>query len=282
MRFICPGLTLVAVLWLSASHGLAQQSPPNPSTATPPGVLATVNGERLTQHDFDQLIQQYRPQAREWAAQNKGRVMRDLVTLEVLSQEGHKLGLDRDPEIQARIRLRTKDVVARALVQKYAAERANVTDDSIQKRYEEAKDAYTVDEQITASHILLKTEQEARDVIAELKQGKDFAEVAKARSIGPSAPRGGSLGTFGRGRMVPAFEAAAFALKVGDISEPVQTQFGYHVITVTERTPAHTKPLEEVREEIRNELISQYIETLLTDLRRQADVKILQPEYAFE
>ena len=90
-------------------------------------------------------------------------------------------------------------------------------------------------EQVRARHILVKSEADALAVIAEIKGGADFAAVAKKRSIGPSAKDGGELGLFGRGQMVPAFEKAAFALGVGEISEPVKTRFGWHVIKVEDK-----------------------------------------------
>jgi peptidyl-prolyl cis-trans isomerase C len=261
---------------------MAQQSTPTTPAEAAKDVLAVVNGSNITRLDFDQLIQQYRPEAGAWAEHNKGQVMRDLVTLEVLAQEGVKLRLDQEPRIQSQIRLRTKDIIARSVVEKYVEERSGVTDETIRKHYEASKDEYTVEEQISVSHILVRTEQEIQEVLADLKQGKDFAEVAKARSIDGSAAKGGALGTFGRGRTVPEFEAAAFALQVGEVSPSVQTQFGYHVIKMTNRIPAHVKPLDEVRDEVRNTLMAQFVDTLLQDLRRAAKVQVLRTEYAFE
>jgi peptidyl-prolyl cis-trans isomerase C len=282
MPFARYGLTLLSILVLVAQSGMAQQSTPPKPTDAKSEVLAVVNGHEITQMDIDQLVQQYRPEARGRAAKNKGQVMRNMVTLEILSQEAKKQHLDQDPLIQAQIRLRINDVLARTLVQKSIEEHAAVTDETIRKHYEASKDKYTVSEEITASHILVKSESEAQEVLEDLKQGKDFAEVAKARSIGPSAPKGGALGTFGRGRMVPAFEAAAFALQKDEVSGPVQTQFGYHIIKVTDRTAARTKPLDEVREDVRNALVSRYVDTLLTDMRHKAKIQVIHPDYAFQ
>lgn len=276
------GVTTIVLLWLLVLPGAAQQSTPSPPVDSTQDVLAEVNGKKITRMDFDQLIQQYRPEAGAWAEHNKGQVMRDLVILEVLAQEGAKLHLDQDPRVQAQIRLRTKDIIARSVVEKFVTEGSGITDDTIRQHYEASKDEYTVEEQVAASHILVRTEPEIQEVVAELKQGKDFAEVAKARSIDGSASKGGALGTFGRGRTVAEFEEAAFALQVGEVSPPVHTQFGYHVIKVTERQPAHVKPLDEVRDEVRNALVSQFVDTLLQDLRRAAKVQVLRPEYAFE
>jgi peptidyl-prolyl cis-trans isomerase C len=282
MSFALRSLILPVVLMLAVGIGMAQQ----PSSDKPPDaahdVLAVVNGQQITKMDFDQLMRQYLMRSGGRMAHNKGRIMRNLVTLELLAQEGKKLHLDQDPAVQAQIRLRTNDILARSVVQKYVAENAVVTEEAIRKYYEASKDTYTVGEQITASHILVKTEREAQEVLRELKQGKDFASVARAKSIGPSASKGGALGTFGRGRMVPAFEKAAFALKVGEISAPVHTQFGYHIIKVTNRIAARTKPLDEVRGDIRNTLISRYVDTLIADLRRKAKIQIMNPDYVFE
>ena len=241
-----------------------------------------VNGQQVTRIDFEQLVRQFRPKAQGWAAQSKGRIMRDLVTLELLAQEARKQHLDQYPALKSQIKLRVSDVLARSMVQKSVTDHANVTEETMQQHYETSKADYTVGEEVTASHILVKTEPEAQTVLKELEQGKDFAEVAKTRSTGPSAPNGGALGTFGRGRMMPAFEQAAFALKPGEISTPIQTQFGYHVIKVTGRTAARTKPFDEVRDGIRNALISRYVEAFLAELRGKAKVQILQSDYTYE
>jgi peptidyl-prolyl cis-trans isomerase C len=270
------------MLGLTVVPSLAQQSAPatpaNPSQA----VLAVVNGKPLTRMDFDQLIEQFRPDAYASADSNKGEIMRDLVTLELLAQEGARLRLDQDPEVQAQIRLRTKNILARAVVQKYIAERANVTEEAMLRYYEAAKEEYRIGEQVTASHILVKTEREAQEVLKELKRGKDFAEVARAKSIDSSASNGGNVGTFGRGEMAPEFENAVFALQVGEISGPVRTEFGYHIIKVMDRVAARLRPLEEVRDDIRETLIAQYVDRLIEELRRAARVQIVQPEYTFD
>jgi peptidyl-prolyl cis-trans isomerase C len=256
---------------------MAQQTAPAQDPAN--DVLAVVNGTPLTKMHYEQLLEQYRPEARSAAEQNKGRFMRELVLQEILAQEGQRLQLEQDPELQARLRIQKNGAIARAVVQKYIAENSNVTDERIREHYEKNKETFTSDEQIAASHILLKTEAEAQAALKEIKQGKDFAEVAKAKSTGPSAPRGGELGTFGRGRMVPEFEQAAFALKTGDVSEPVKTQFGYHIIKVTNRTEAAPQSFDEVREDIRRTLISEYVESLLDDLQNKAKIEIKDPEY---
>lgn len=282
MSWVRTGSILLVLLLCAAQQGMAQQAAPAESSQPSKEILAVVNGSALSKLHFDLLIEQYRPEAQQWAETNKGQVMRQLVLQEILAQEGKRMRLDQDPQVQALLQLQHNTVLARSVVRKYVDEKSGVTDEVIRKHYDAHQASYTAEEQITASHILVKTEAEAREVLNDLKQGKDFAEVAKAKSTGPSGPDGGSLGTFGRGRMVPDFEEAAFALKVGELSEPVKTQFGYHIITVTDRVEAHVKPFDEVREDIRETLVSEYIDTLLNDLRGKATVEIKNPDYKFE
>ena len=273
-------LILMVVCLLAAPYGMAQQAPLTQGDADE--VLATVNGTPLTKRHFDELLRQYSPQTQAAARQNKGRFMRELVLQEILAQEGRRIQIENDPEVAARLSLQRNSTLARAVVQKYVAEQSGMTDERLREHYDNNRASFAYDEQITARHILLKTEAEAQAALAEIKQGQDFAEVAKRKSTGPSAPDGGDLGTFGRGRMVPEFEQVAFALNVGEVSEPVKTQFGYHIIMVTDRTGSAPRPFDEVKDEIRRTLTSQYVESLIDDLQSKSNVDIKNPDYHFD
>lgn len=163
-----------------------------------------------------------------------------------------------------------------------------------QKYYEENKDKYKQKEQITAQHILLKTDKnttdaqkkelltKAKKLYAEAKKpGTDFGELAKKSSEGPTAQRGGDLGTFSRGRMVKQFEDAAFAAKAGDVIGPVETQFGFHIIKVNEKTEEKQRAFEEVKDTILTSLKarqkSKATRELLEQLRTQAKIEIFEP-----
>jgi len=168
----------------------------------------------------------------------------------------------------------------------------NITDADSKKFYDENPERFKTAEQIRASHILIKPDpngdpntakaaakSKAEELLKKVKEGADFAELAKANSGCPSAARGGDLGMFGRGRMVKPFEDAAFALKPGQASDVVETQFGYHIIKVTEHQDANTVPYEQAKEEIvknltqqkQGEFAKEYIDSL------KAKAKIVYP-----
>jgi len=148
-------------------------------------------------------------------------------------------------------------------------EKPQITDDEIETFYRKNFSRYSIPEQRSARHILIKTsEEDSEDVLAEKKKrasqilqlaktGEDFSELAKQYSEGPSGPKGGYLGTFSRGRMVKPFDDAVFSLKEGEISDIVETQFGFHIIKLDKIEPAHTKTLEEVKDEIKAQLQTQ-------------------------
>jgi foldase protein PrsA len=170
------------------------------------------------------------------------------------------------------------DLLQQARLRKLLAPQINITDSDIQSYYNENQYSFSTPEQVRASHILVETEAEADALYTQLKNGADFAELAKEKSIDTgSGVSGGDLDYFERGTMVPEFENAAFSLKVGEISEPVQSEYGYHLILVTDHKAAVTKSLEDVKEQIKDTLTTQKIyelsQTLIAELRAKADIK---------
>jgi peptidyl-prolyl cis-trans isomerase C len=283
MSWLRIGSTLVAsCLFLSISSLSQAQDSAKPEQVPSQEVLAVINGEPLTQLHYDQFIEQYSPQVRSMAEQDKGRFMRELVLQELLAQEGKRQQIDQDPEVQIRLQTQMNNTIARAVVQKSVENDSGITDAKLKAHYDANKSNYKEGETITASHILVKTEPEAEALLEELKGGKDFAELAKEKSTGPSAPQGGDLGSFGRGRMVPDFEQAAFALKAGEVSQPVKTRFGWHVIKVTEHTEGKQQDFEQAKEEIRKTLVTEYIQEMIQVLQNKAAIEIKNPDYQFD
>lgn len=161
---------------------------------------------------------------------------------------------------------------------------ATVSVQQAKEAYEKNKDEFKVQEEVKASHILVKTEQEARDILAKLKAGADFAKLAAEHSQDPgSKSQGGDLGYFPRGRMVPEFEKAAFELRPGQISAPVKSQFGYHIIKVFDRKPPRQKSFEEVKGEFMDQMLRSKKDKDFGDwikAQREAAKVEIRPQYA--
>lgn len=153
-----------------------------------------------------------------------------------------------------------------------------VSDKEIEDYYNENIESYKFGDQVKASHILLETEESAKEVLEKLNNGADFAEMAKEYSTGPSAEDGGDLGFFEKGDMVKEFEEAAFGLEVGETSDIVKTQYGYHIILVTDKREAGVKSLEEVKDNIKSGLLAnkrkETWENFVEELREKAEIEI--------
>lgn len=165
------------------------------------------------------------------------------------------------------------------LQQKAATAKVEVSDEDIQQRYERMKT------ELQASHIIVDSEEKAKEVAKKVKEGnKSFAELAKEYSTGPSASKGGDLGTFGPGKMDPAFEDAAYALEEGEVSDPVQSSFGWHIIKVSDKKETDVKPLDEMRDQIKSELQKQQVnnadaKTSIDQIIKDANVDIKIKEF---
>lgn len=164
-------------------------------------------------------------------------------------------------------------------LQNKIVESVTVSDEDALSYYNKNQDVFVREERVEASHILVEKEETAREVLKKLNEGSKFDELAKEYSIDGSAQNGGKLGFFTRGRMVKPFEEAAFSMKIGQVSEPVKTEYGYHIIMVTDKEEESVISFEESREEIKNALLNQKkAETLnnyINDLRENAEVEIL-------
>ena len=182
-------------------------------------------------------------------------------------------GLDKEADVASAMKTAADRVLAEAYITREVSK--EITEEAIQAAY----DTFVADtgsrETVTASHILVKTEDEARAIIAQLNDGADFAELAREKSTGPSGPNGGSLGTFGRGQMVPGFETAAFGMPAGSFSaDPVQTQFGWHVIQVSDKGIEEAPSLDQMRDQIAANLSRQSFARIVETLRVGTTIEV--------
>ena len=196
------------------------------------GEIANVNGTSIATSEFEKRMERLtgEGQGNFDSPEGKEELLDILIAREVLNQEGKRLGIEKKKEVKDRIDELTKEVVINEVVNHITTEK--ITDAEMKKYYEKNRADFR---EIHASHILVKTEEEAKDVKKKLDGGDDFAALAKEKSLDPgSASRGGDLGFFTKDRMVKPFADAAFSMKPDEISKPVRSPFGYHVIKVLE------------------------------------------------
>ena len=196
-----------------------------------------------------------------------------MIDAKLIFEAGRKEKLDADSEVKRRVQQFEERVVQEIYLNRLIEKQ--VTEDTIRKRYDAFVKENPAKEEISARHILVQTEAQAKEVITELGKGADFAELAKARSIDPAGKQqGGDLGFFSKEEMVPEFSEAAFKMKDGEISKaPVRTQFGYHVIRVEARRTA-SQPLEEVREKLVSDMSQEIMNNLVGGLRKTAKIEV--------
>jgi peptidyl-prolyl cis-trans isomerase C len=204
----------------------------------------------------------------------KAAILNALIDIKLLALLANDTGVAETEQFQARMQF-LRD---RALHNSYFQEKVigAITDEEVKARYEAEIAAMQPEPEIRARHILVKTEEEARAVIEEIQAGKPFEEAAKEHSTGPTGPNGGDLGFFGKGQMVPEFEQAAFALGTGEITEdPVQTQFGWHVIKKEEERTQPPPEFEAVQNQVRQVVMREKYSEIVRAAREAQKVEIL-------
>ncbi|WP_352418003.1 peptidylprolyl isomerase [Proteiniborus sp.] len=214
-------------------------------------VLATVNGKEITENEVEVFLQSLAPQvATQFSSkEGKAKLLQELVNQELFYLDAINNNFDKEEAFVTELEL-----VKANLLKQYAVAKVlnNITanEEEIKDYYEKYKDTFKKPESVRASHILIDDENTALSIIKEIKQGLAFQDAAKKHSKCPSGANGGDLGYFTKGRMVPEFENAAFELNIDEISDPVKSQFGYHIILVTDKKEASESSIEEVRDEL--------------------------------
>ena len=236
--------------------------------------VGTVNGKDIWLDDVLRAAERLPDEFQQAPLENYfSQLVADMIDSQLAATAARSDGYDTKPEIAAAMQMAANRVLAESWLAEKV--RFEITETAIQSAYNKFVADTASREQLTASHILVETEAEAKAVIRALHDGGDFAELAKAKSTGPSGPNGGALGTFERGQMVPAFETAAFNLAIGSYSDtPVQTQFGWHVIKVDGKDIAPAPDFESMRAQLANNLSTQALGRLLEELRASQDIQL--------
>jgi peptidyl-prolyl cis-trans isomerase C len=273
-RILALALCLPVALSLPA---LAQQLP-NKESAKPAarpatGPVATVNGQAIPRERLDALLRQQEARGVHDSDALRAQATEALVRNEILVQEANRSGLAKKPEVQQQIDLARRDVLANAVISEYLRTHP-ISDADVQKEYEHAK-SRTGDKEYHARHILVASEDDAKSIIAELKKGGKFEEIAQKRSLDEGTrPKGGDLDWNVPGNFDKAFADAMVKLEKGKTTEaPVRTRFGYHVIQLQDVRAVSFPKLEQVRPQIQQSLLNQRVDGYLRDLRAKAKVE---------
>lgn len=270
------GAILASVV--AATQGASAQTAP-PAMTPPPAdaaaVVAVVNGNEIKRADIELFYQSLPPQYQQIPIETLfPQLVERYVDQRLIADAARSAGVANRPEVKNRIALLTEGLLNQAYMEERL--RSQVSEDRVREEYQKSVALEPKKEEVHARHILVKTREEAVAVIVEIRGGADFAETAKKKSTGPSARTGGDLGFFTRDQMVPPFSEAAFALKAGEYTtEPVQTQFGWHVIKVEERRLGGARKFEEVADELRQSLTEKAYEGIISELRAKAKVEII-------
>lgn len=275
-------LALAGMVACQNNSGSTSTEDSRPAASPNAKTIAVVNGTKITSDDFDREVQALPDYIQPMADTPEGRkeLIDTLVMRELIMQQAKKDGIDKSADVSMKLAELKDRVIVDTYLKKRVETDSKISDAELKEFYEQNKDSFKTGSQIKASHILVKTEEEAKQVQEELKQGKDFEQVAKDKSIDSSASKGGDLGWFGKGSMVPPFENAAFALNEGQVSDIVKSDFGYHIIKMTGKRAAGVRDFAEVKEQIRTTLLpskqQQVFATLKEDLKKGAKIEIIE------
>ncbi len=241
-------------------------------------VLATVNEEPITEAYVDQLLGELTQQfAQLPESERKAAALFSAIEIKMFAQLAVDEGLDKNSTDQPELQLSGD----RQLHERYIREKVveSVTEENLQARYDRVLKNSGPTLEFKARHILVSSREEAEAIIQSLDDGGDFSELAKQKSIGPSGKNGGDLGYFGAGQMVPEFEVAAFALENGSYTtEPVVTQFGYHVIKMEDKRQAPVPTYDEVKQQLRQVIISENYANLISQTSADAAIEFTDKE----
>lgn len=222
-------------------------------------VLATVAGRDITQEEFEAFLASVPREQQAYINNPKFRehCLEQLTSLHMFAQMGEDLKLDETEDFKKAYENAKRDILAQMAMREILKDVA-VTEEELKAFYDQNQQQFKKGETVNAKHILTDSEETCKEILASITNGeKTFEDAAKEFSTCPSKERGGDLGEFGKGQMVKEFEDAAFAAEIGQVVGPVQTQFGYHLIKVEKKNEATVIEFEQIKENLRTNLLQQ-------------------------
>jgi peptidyl-prolyl cis-trans isomerase C len=272
--------TVTAFALSITACGKGQQAATPPAAATDktaaaaPAPVATIDGTPISRQEYDIYLKsllQGRPPV-ELTVEQRNQVLDEMINMQLLATQGAKEGLDKDKDVAARLNVVRMRVLADAESQKYLKDK-EPTDAELHSEYD--TDIAAMDKtEYHARHILVASKDQADQIIKKIKGGAKFEDVAKAQSTDGSKANGGDLGWFTLTRMAKPFGDAVKTLKKGEMTqEPVQTQFGWHVIKLEDTRESATPPFEQVKQQVTNGVIQKKLQTYVDSLKKTAKIE---------
>lgn len=268
----------IILLALSVSILISVQSGCGVKKSPADRVLAKVSDSEITVSEFNSKVDKLPAYYRKLVEQDRGRYLEEMIIEKLFYEAAIRSGLDRDKEVQDVIKEAKKKIIVAKLIESEVEKKVDVGEDEMRRYYEEHKGDFKTPELWRASHILVATEQEAKDALDALAKGAKFEDLARERSMDATSSRGGDLGFFRVGQLVPDFEKEALRLNMGQTSGVVHTQFGYHIIRLTDKREPGAEDFEKAKGKIENELKkrkrAELFEKLVMDLKGKYGVSI--------
>ena len=215
--------------------------------------LAIINEEIITLEYFEKIWNSI-PDNYKFQI-SKEDILEQVITQTLLIQKADELSLREDPEIAFQIKNTVDHILIQFLLEREIVDKTTLSHEDIKNFYEENKENYWHEEEVHALNILVETEAEAKEIIKKLEEGEEFSDLAKEKSIASTAPAGGDIGFIRKGTLMTEIEEQLFALDIGDFSDIIQTERGFHIFKVVEKNPSGYLELDEVKEKIENQLL---------------------------
>lgn len=239
-------------------------------------IVANVAGNAIYASEVDEMVAAYAQRGQNYDnPQGRDAIIEQLVNKKLLLLDAQKNLLEHNAEFKAEFAKVKEEMLANFNLQK-AIEAVIVTDEEAQTYYDENKAQFKKGESVSASHILVDNEDTAKEIMEKIEKGEvSFEDAARENSSCPSSQNGGALGEFTRGQMVPEFDKAVFSMEVGELRGPVQTQFGFHIIKLTDKKPEEELAFSEIKEQVKGMLLNEKRQKAYTSKINQ--LKILYP-----